>query len=616
MYTDLLEYFSAGDYNHVIKTVDEFGLTNVKNVNILNIVAAALINVGQNQQALTYLSYGLELDPRDPMLYHNFGLAYMNLQHCKLALKSILKSIQLKPQSVEANFNLAILYSKAEKHRKTITQYQRVLELKADHYEAMNNLGNVFSEIEDYISAEHYYRLSIRVKDDFADPYYNLANLKVQHFEYQEAIRLYKKAISCNKLFVKAHLNLANVLQNAGFVEEAVNTYNLILNIEKDHPQSLNNLGTLMLRLGNYKRAREYFTAAISFKPDYAEAHQNLSQVVIYNTLHPHYVQLEDLCVRPDLSEHQRCHILFAFAKAQEDVGNFKKAFELFSEANSSRKKSLNYDYIQDQNLFHALGQRQSSLAQQNIVYKSNYLSRFPIFIVGMPRSGTTLVETILSRHSSIFAGGELPIIGRLALKLLLNSEPIRENDLINFRNLYLQYISTIQTNKMFIVDKMPHNFRFLPLIASALPEAKIIHVHREPEATCWSNFKHNFNSTGLGYSCDLDDTVSYYIMYDQMMGIWKKLYKNKIIDVDYDNLVQAPEEHIRRLILNLNIPWEPGLLSNNDLEHLISTSSQLQVRQPIYRGSSMQWRKYEEYLEQKFSPLQNLSYTKATHYN
>jgi hypothetical protein len=204
-----------------------------------------------------------------------------------------------------------------------------------------------------------------------------------------------------------------------------------------------------------------------------------------------------------------------------------------------------------------------------------------------MPRSGTTLVEQIISAHRDVVGAGELKYVRKLWGKIGQGLEPPDPEGLEGFRCTYLQQIARLADGKPFVTDKLPHNFLHIGLICNALPEAKIAHVSRNSAATCWSNYKQYFAEYGLGYSCSLEDVVAYYRQYR-----------------DYDELTKDQENQSRALIDHLGLDWDAACLSPHKNTRSVRTASQQQVRQAVYTGSSETWRKYEPFLDGAFEPL------------
>ena len=221
-----------------------------------------------------------------------------------------------------------------------------------------------------------------------------------------------------------------------------------------------------------------------------------------------------------------------------------------------------------------------------------------------MPRSGTTLVEQIISSHSKVNGAGELNYVEQYVSKLSLNLTSSTTLALSDFRKKYLFELSKVSNGKSIVTDKMPQNFLFIPLICAALPEAKIVHVQRDAAATCWSNYKQYFTSKILGYCYDLTDVVEYYNLYKDLMSIWQSEYSDRIYNLNYETLTTDQENQSRKLIKYLELNWEKACLSPEKNKRSIRTASQLQVRKKVYKGSSNAWYKYKPYLRGAFDSL------------
>ena len=215
-----------------------------------------------------------------------------------------------------------------------------------------------------------------------------------------------------------------------------------------------------------------------------------------------------------------------------------------------------------------------------------------------------TLIEQIISSHSEVTGAGELDYISRFGTQLATSLTTPTLEDALVLRERYLAELSKLADGKAFVTDKMPDNFKYIALICSAFPEAKIVHVQREPKATCWSNFKHYFTSKDYGYCYNLVDTVRYYGLYTELMNFWGQIYSDRTYNLDYDRLTEDQESETRRLIEYLGVKWEDSCLAPQDNKRSVKTASQLQVRQKVYRGSSQSWRKYEPFLDGVFDQL------------
>ena len=214
-----------------------------------------------------------------------------------------------------------------------------------------------------------------------------------------------------------------------------------------------------------------------------------------------------------------------------------------------------------------------------------------------MPRSGTTLVEQIISSHSKVTGLGELPFISTFGKSVIKEKVELTSQNLLKFRQLYLEKVEKLSNGNFIITDKMPQNFYHIGLILKIFPEAKIIHVRRNPSAVCWGNYRQWFKSKQLGYSYSISDTIKYYDLYKNLMIFWKKFYRDKIYEIDYDALTLNKEKLIKKLINYLGINWEKECLNPENNKRNVSTASNIQIRKKIFKGSSQKWKNYKPFL-------------------
>ena len=397
---------------------------------------------------------------------------------------------------------------------------------------------------------------------------------------------------------------MGNALQDQGKLEEAIASYNKALSLKPDYADAYNNMGNALQDQGKLEEAIVSYNKVLSLNPDNAEAHRNLSSLMKYKPEDTQVALVNEMIQRSDLKDDGRCHLHYALAKMKEDLGDIDAAYENYVAGGKLRQKLLSYDSKHDELTFEQI--KDTAAKQKEFVLDKTIESatNTPIFILGMPRSGTTLVEQIISCHSQVHGAGELSFLSRFGAKFSHGLEEISSDTLLNVRNSYLEELWKVSNNKNFVIDKMPHNFLHIGLILKALPEAKIIHVKRNPAATCWSNFKHYFSAKGLGYSYDLKDTVSYFKLYQDLMAFWDQHYGSTIYHLDYDRLTIEQEIETRKLIEHLELDWEDACLSPQENKRSVSTASQQQVREKVFKGSSQAWRKFEPYLNGAFDEL------------
>ena len=432
----------------------------------------------------------------------------------------------------------------------------------------------------------------------------NLASVLMGNQKHGEAIEHFRAAIKIKDDLLEAYIGLSFCLHVLNRHDDALCSIGKALELNPDDAHALNVLGLIKAGQGMTEEASKAYRKAIAGKSLCADAHRHLSQLTKYQPGNSHIVQVEKLLSSAELTRHQSCQLNYTYAKMKEDLGEFDQAFRYYQAAGMLRKQMNRYDIRDDALFFNRIKQHAVKLIEaRNYDWKEEKSNRIPIFIVGMPRSGTSLVEQIISNHSNVTAGGELPFLGEGG-KQLVQKGILDTNNLKNFRDHYLNRLNEMSSGGKFVTDKMPHNFRYLGIIRAAFPEAKIVHVTRDAGAVCWSNFQQYFSAPELSYSFDIDDVVNYYGLYVDLIKFYKKLLPGVMYEVNYDQMTCEPEEHIRALINNLTLSWEAACLSPHENKRIVATASREQVRREIYTGSSQRWRKFEPYLNGAFDVL------------
>jgi tetratricopeptide (TPR) repeat protein len=405
--------------------------------------------------------------------------------------------------------------------------------------------------------------------------------------------------------FADVDNNMGNALQDQGKLEEAIASYEKALSLKPDYAEAYNNMGNALKDQGKLEEAIASYEKVLSLKPDYAEAHRNLSTLVKYKPDTTQISLISDMLKRSDFNDDDRCNLHFTFAKMKEDLDDLDVAFENYVIGGRLRKKLLSYDSKDDEHRFSKIRSTAPKIKALAMNETMQAATNVPVFILGMPRSGTTLVEQIISSHSLVHGAGELPFLERFGSSLSLGNQTISSENTLQMRNAYLNELEKVSNGCRFVSDKMPHNFQHIGLILKALPEAKIIHVKRDPAATCWSNFKQYFSSNGLGYSYELSDTVKFFKLYQDLMSFWDQQFSDQIYHLDYDKLTLEQESETKNLIQYLGLEWEPQCLSPHKNKRSVTTASQQQVREKVYTGSSQAWRKFKPYIKDLFDEFE-----------
>ena len=438
---------------------------------------------------------------------------------------------------------------------------------------------------------------SVRLEPQDAEAHNNLGTIQQGLGRLEDAEISLRKAIELKPDLVGAHSNLGIILQGLGRLDEAEISLRQAIELKPDYAEGYSNLGNTLKKLGRLKEAEASLRQAIELKPDYAEAHRYLTAIKHFASQDEQYLKMIELYLNKNISEEQRCHINFGLAKACEDLGDYEKAFAHYSEGNVLRKKLLNYNINQDVELFKQIKSNYPRILKKSLELVNLTKKLIPIFIVGMPRSGTTLVEQIISSHSQVTGAGELSFVAQFGSSIGRGLSDLNTDSLINFRERYLVKLQSVSNGNLIVTDKMPQNFRYIGLLAAAFPEAKIVHMKRNPAAVCWANYKQYFASKSIGYCYAIDDIISYHKLYENLMVFWTNTLSKRIYNLDYEQLTVNQESETQQLIDYLDLDWDEKCLSPQNNTRNVETASNLQVRQKVYQGSSEQWKKYQPFL-------------------
>jgi len=500
---------------------------------------------------------------------------------------------------------LAAVLKKMGKINESLVVGQKSVQLDPQDAGAHNNLSILLQQAQGRLKeAEESCRQAIKLKPDLADAHYNLGNTLKKQGRLDEAEASYTQAITLKPDYSEAHYNLGNTLKELGRLEEAETNYRKAIALKPDYAEGHNNLGVTLQEQGRLDEAETNYRKAIALKPDFAEAHRHLTLLKKFDAQDKQYSKMQELYLDKNISEEQRCHINFGLAKACEDLGDLEKAFQHYREGNVLRKKLLNYNINQDIELFRQIKSTYPQIEQNSLTPDKLSKNLMPIFIIGLPRSGTTIVEQIISSHSKVTGAGELNFAAQFGSSIARGLSDSNTDSLINFRERYLFKLQSVSNGNLIVTDKMPQNFRYIGLLAAAFPEAKIVHVKRNPAAVCWANYKQYFEVKSTGYCNTIDDVISYHKLYESLMVFWTNTLSKRIYNLDYEQLTVNQESETRQLIDYLDLDWDEKCLSPQNNKRNVATASNVQIRKKVYRDSSEQWKKYQPFLNGAFDSL------------
>ncbi len=594
-----------------------------------------LFTQGRLRDVLSRGSRLIEAFPRAAVLYNIVGAAHAGLKQPDAALQNYRQALEINPSYAEAHNNKANALKDKGDIAAAIASYREAIRLKPDYAEAYNNMGTALQANGDTEAALECYRKAISLKPDYAGAYSNMGAAQLATGElsaamenFQQALGInpdnvdalgnlsaalkeqgklaaalagYRKVILLRPDMASAHNGLGTVLQAQGDIQGALECYKTAIRLAPDYAGGYNNMGNALQAQGDFEGALGNFGQALKLAPYHVEVHRNVSHIKKYQAGDPQIEQMQKLAERASLSLQDKIQLGFALGKAYGDTGDTAEAFRWLSLGNALRKKELKYDIAADRALFTQI----KAGFSQALPQQGGALGHRPVFIVGMPRSGTSLAEQILASHSGVYGAGELPLLYASLKKAGWPTPLFDASHLARLREEYLKGLSAFGVSEASITDKMPLNFRWTGFILSAFPEAVVIHTTRDARATCWSVFKHYFSSRGNAYAYDIEDVVAYYKMYADLMAFWHKKFPGRIYDLSYEALTQNQEAETRKLLGHAGLEWEDQCLEFHKTERAVLTTSSPQVRKKMYQGSSEEWKKYAEQLKPMIEQLE-----------
>jgi tetratricopeptide (TPR) repeat protein len=424
--------------------------------------------------------------------------------------------------------------------------------------------------------------------------------------EQEHAIEIYNRLLKSDPQQFEAWANLGSLYLEAGDSTRAEQAYSKALELEPNAVPVLTNLATLANQVGDRERALNLYHQALEQAPEDAEIWNDLAQIKRFTSDDADIEVMKALLSGEDLAPEKRMFLSFALGKALEDTGEYDEAFGHLLQANQIKRADTPFELAREEQLVDQLIQ---TLDAQFFVQRMGMgvKSKQPVFIIGMPRSGTTLVEQILASHSEVHGGGELETLGQvIASKVSLfpdGAEALSGEDFRQFGENYISRLMELAPEAQRITDKMPRNFYFIGMISVALPHARIIHCRRSPMDTCFSCFSLHF-PYGQDFSYDLTSLGGYYRNYRRLMSHWHRVLPGRILDVEYEALVTDPEMQARRLIEHCGLEWQEACLEFHNSSRQVATASAAQVREPIHNRSVARWRRFGDALHELQSSL------------
>ena len=628
---------SKGDFKNAIKNIDE-NKEKITETDYWYYLSLCYRYLEKNEKALALLNNLIKVDASYARAYQEFGHNYIKLKNFEMALKSYLRAVKFNPTlhaswlgilSIE-NIDLKI-QELASSHvinlKNTPPELKSVNSFiyegklkKADHLcrdylkhhphhiEAMRLLAKIGKELHVYDDSEFLLESCLILDKENTEVALDYIDVLIKRQKYAKALDQAKKIYEKDQNNLQFMIAYAVTLQQTNRQEKALELYNRILEINENNPDAHVAKGHLLKTFGNINDSIKSYKKSYSIDKYFGDAYWSLANLKTYKFTDNEIKDLEKIIQDEYVNENEKIYMNFALGKAFEDRSDYQKSFHFYKSGNDMKKEISKFTLEG----FKEECEMQKAICTTDL-FQSKYDwgldSKEPIFILGLPRVGSTLIEQILASHSQVEATHELPNILAISHKLNLRKAldydskypdillSLSAPQLKMIGEQYIKDAEIFRSDKPFFIDKMPNNFRHIGLINLILPNAKIIDIRRSSMSACFSCYKQLF-AEGQEFTYDLEDLGGYYNNYVELMNHWNTQLPDKILSIQYEDVVNDFENSVQRILDYCNLPFEDNCLSFYENKRSVRTPSSEQVRQPIYKSGLDYWKNYEDYLK------------------
>jgi tetratricopeptide (TPR) repeat protein len=600
----LIAMTHAGRYAEVEETAWELVRRHPNSGHVWKILGLSLWRQGKDP--LDALEYAAKQLPDDAEAHTNLGNALRLRGRPDDALSRHRRAIDITPGYAEAHNNLGSALQDLGRLDEAAASYRRAAELKPDFAMAHANLANALLDLAQPPAAAASYRRALQLNPDSVAVLIGLGSALRDLGQTDAAEASYRRALHLQPNSAELHHNLAVLLRMQNRTAEAEASCRKALELNAALVAAIVLLAKLLADRGDFKEAERLLGHAIEIEPNSAQAWSGIPSL--------RRMTLDDIGWLTEAQRiadrhpppRQEAHLRYALGKYFDDVRDFARAFADYRRANELTKRcQAPHDRQHLAQFVRRIARLHDGEWVNRTRINSNASPR-PVFIVGMPRSGTTLAEQILASHPAVFGAGELPFWG-VSLARCLSGDSNgggggggggnAESAIGALAGGYMRLIGELSAEAVCVIDKMPANFLSIGLIHAALPNARIIHMRRNPIDTCLSVYFQDFEAA-YSYASDLGDLAHCYAEYVGIMGHWRSILRaGTILDVPYEGLVEDPEQWTREMLRFIGLPWDARCMQFHQTSRTVSTVSGWQVRQAINSSSVGRWRNYEQFV-------------------
>jgi len=573
----------------------------------------ALLADGKAKEAVDFLGRAVEAAPRRSATRFALGRALAEAGRGAESEQAVQEGFRLNPRKAAlARAEEAQLQGRLDEAEKILRE---TLAQDPDNPRALRMLGMLALEANRFKAARRMLERAVELEPGLVMGWNDLANFHMKQDRYDEALALVEKAIALDPKMAHSYLMRGNVLSKAQRHEEALAAYDEALAIHPLNPGALSGKGHVLKTIGRQQESIEAYRQCIRAHPHFGEAYWSLANLKTFEFEDEEVEVMERMVREPELADEPKVNFYLSLGKHYENRGDYDRAFENYRQGNDLRRGHEVYDPVQT----HFIHDRIIEVFDREF-----FAARAgwgdpdpsPILVVGLPRSGSTLIEQILASHSMVEGTMELPDLARTIAELSKRAPgkseypeavaPLDAAAVAALGRRYLETTARYRTPLPRFIDKMPNNFAGIGFLHLILPNAKVINARRHPLDSCLGSYKQLFFK-GQSFTYDQFELGDYYLEYQRIMDHWREVLPGKVLDVHYEDMVADQEGQTRRILDYLGLPFEEQCLRFYETERAINTASSEQVRQPIYTRAVHFWRNYEHHLGELIETLEPL---------
>lgn len=635
--------FSEKRYNEAAAAFKNIKKHYKDDANYWFILGICYANLAQYDNAEKHFRRATRLSPGVEQAWTNLGLTQLHQKKYDDAIKSFNQSITINPQFIDAICNLSLAYLYNNNIPKAESACRQAINLKPNNAQAHNIFGLCYQKSNKTKAIESFNQ-SITLNPGLFDAYHNLVDTYILYDDYDNAEQTIISTITKFNSQVSLHIKLGNIYENKKLLDSAISAYSQGLNIQHDNIDILTSIGRIHILKSDFDNGLSYIDKALMINSshqgavfekstyyilmrEYNSAHELLEKLITNagNSIQPRILiayanacrlagitengikplqKLKNSSLRPAVL----AAVHYTLGDIYDDIGEYDNAFINYKHANNIKYSDTDINYYRD--VFSSIKKNLDRSTLNSLPHSANNTEK-PIFIVGMPRSGTTLIEQILSSHPDIYGAGEITNLWSIgnsisgAMNLINYTDnllSISSEEINRYSNQYIDDTKILSDNAKRCTDKLPHNFFHIGLIELLFPNSTIIHCTRNPFDNCLSIYFKDFNDNHK-YARKLDDLALFYKEYMMLMEHWSNNSSLTIHQVQYESLVNNPDEKIRSLIEATGLEWNDACLEHHNSRRTIMTPSHDQASRPIYTNSVSRWKHYAHHIQ----PLVNI---------